>query len=51
MIGKYRGSEIGTTYAINDENGTLLLEEEQIAEYWKEYFEQVLDVGDAVRRS
>ena len=41
----YRGRYNELSYAVKDRNGELLMEPERIAERWREYFSQLLNVG------
>ena len=42
----YRKKTAEGTFAIKDKNGNLLTETDEIAERWKEYFSELLNVGD-----
>lgn len=48
MAKNYNRGEAGAIRAINDENGTLLLEEEQITGIWREYLERFLNVQEEI---
>ena len=44
MAKSYRKGENGNIYTVLDKNGNLLVEEEEITNRWKEYFEELLNV-------
>ena len=44
MAKSYRKGENGNIYTVLDKNGNLLVEEKEITNRWKEYFEELLNV-------
>ena len=45
----YRKGQTELTYAVKDKNGELLVEPDKIAERWKEYFQELLNVPDNIQ--
>ena len=47
LVGNYRGKNKNSTHYVKDRNGNLLVEQEALADRWREYFEKLLKDRDS----